>query len=221
MVEWLKLFADRGEAGKRLAAALAPFVTKDAVVLAIPRGGVVVGFQLAKELGVPLDLIIPRKLGAPGNPELAIGAVAEDGTVILNERLVDYLGVSEDYIREESERQRLEIERRLKSYRGYAPYPSLKNRHVVIVDDGIATGYTMKAALASVRKKGAKAVIAAFPVGSPSTVRELERETDRVVCLYTPEDFYAIGQFYEDFSQTSDEEVVKLFKLSRQLLKDS
>lgn len=214
----VKFFADRVDAGKRLASELAQFKNKDAIVLAIPRGGVVVGFEISKALGVPLDIIVPRKIGAPDNPELAIGAVAEDGTTFLNERLVADLGVPQSFIREESERQKAEIQRRQKSYRGDAPYPSLKNRIVIIVDDGIATGYTMRAALASVRKKGAKSVLVAIPVGPPSTIRELEKMADKVICLYTPEVFYAIGEFYGDFSQTTDEEVKELLRLSQKNL---
>src|SRR3990172_758048 len=217
----MKFFADRVDAGKRLATALKSYRSKDAIVLAIPRGGIVVGFEISKELGVSLDIIVPRKIGAPDNPELAIGAVAEDGTTILNERLVTDLGVSDDFIKNESERQKAEIERRLASYRGDITYPSLKNRVVIIVDDGIATGYTMKAAIASVRKKGAKSVVIAIPVGPPSTINELERVSDRVICLYTPEEFYAIGEFYEDFSQTTDEEVKRLFRLRQNQLKGS
>lgn len=190
-------------------------VGKDAIVLAIPRGGVVVGFEVAHVLSIPLDVIIPRKIRAPDNPELAIGAMTEDGTIILDEKLVKYLQVSKDYIKEESERQRLEIERRLKLYRGDAPYPSLKNREVIIVDDGVATGSTMKAALTSVRRRGAKSVMIAVPVCPSSTIKELKREADSVVCLHQPEPFYAIGQFYADFAQTSDEEVAELLKLSR------
>lgn len=212
----MALFADRVDAGRRLASALKALVGKDAIVLAIPRGGVVVGYEVASALDLPLDVIIPRKIGAPGNPELAIGAMTEDGTVLLDERLVMHLQVSEDYIQKESETQKLEIQRRLKLYRGDIPYPSLENRHVILVDDGIATGSTMKAALASVRKRGAKTVIVAIPVGPPSTIRELEREADHVVCLHTPVSFYAIGQFYQDFTQTQDEEVARLLKLNKQ-----
>lgn len=212
----MKLFRDRVEAGKRLVSTLIDFAGKNAIVLAIPRGGIVVGFEVAQALGLPLDVIIPRKISAPDNPELAVGAVTEDGTLILDESLIKHLRVPEDYIKEESERQRLEIERRLKLYRGEALYPSLKNRDVIIVDDGIATGSTMKAALASVRKRGAKTIVVAIPVGPPSTIRELNKEADRVVCLHTPESFYAIGQFYEDFAQTVDEEVIRLLKLSKQ-----
>ncbi|HJX23994.1 MAG TPA: phosphoribosyltransferase [Candidatus Bathyarchaeia archaeon] len=212
----MKLFANRIEAGRRLASALADFISRDGIVLAIPRGGVAVGFEVALALGLPLDVIVPRKIGAPNNPELAIGAMTEDGTVILDDKLVSYLGVSEAYIKKESENQSLEIERRLRLYRGDVPRPNLKNRDVVIVDDGIATGSTMKAALASVRKSGAKRIVVAIPVGPPSTIRELEKEADRVVCLYTPESFSAIGEFYVDFAQTVDEEVKELLKLSKQ-----
>jgi putative phosphoribosyl transferase len=210
------LFADRVDAGKRLVSALRHLVDNDAIVLAIPRGGVVVGYEVAMALGLPLDVIIPRKIGAPSNPELAIGAMTEDGTVLLDERLVERLRVSDYYIKEESAAQRLEIRRRLKLYRGDVPYPSLANRGVILVDDGIATGSTMKAALASVRKRGAKTVVVAIPVGPRSTIMELEREADRVVCLHTPESFYAIGQFYRDFTQTSDEEVARLLKLVKE-----
>jgi predicted phosphoribosyltransferase len=215
-VKSVNLFRNRVDAARRLASALADLAGKDAIVLAIPRGGVVLGFEVARALGVPLDVIIPRKIGAPDNPELAIGAMTEDGTVILDQSLVNYLGVSEDYIKEESRRQRLEIERRLKLYRGNASYPNLKNRDVILVDDGIATGSTMKAALASVRKRGAKTIVIAIPVGPPSTIKELKKEADRVICLHTPESFYAIGQFYDDFTQITDEEVKSLLKLSRQ-----
>ena len=210
------LFADRVDAGRRLAAMLKDLVGTEAIVLAIPRGGVVVGYEVASALGLPLDIIIPRKIGAPSNPELAIGAMTEDGTVLLDDKLVEYLQVSEEYVEKESEIQKLEIQRRLKTYRGDIPYPSLKNRNVIIVDDGIATGSTMKAALASVRKRGAKTVVIAIPVGPPSTIRELEKEATRVVCLYTPESFYAIGQFYKDFTQTRDKEVANLLKLNRE-----
>jgi putative phosphoribosyl transferase len=213
----MTLFADRVDAGKRLAQDLKAHVSKDAVVLAIPRGGVVVGYEVAKALVLSLDVIIPRKIGAPNNPELAIGAMTEDGTILLDDRLVDYLNVSQEYIEEESEAQKAEIHRRLRLYRGDIPYPSLKGREVILIDDGIATGSTMKAALASVRKRGAKSVIIAIPVGPPSTIRELEKEADSVVCLHAPEAFYAIGQFYEDFTQTQDEEVIRLLKLNKQL----
>ncbi|MCL5877309.1 MAG: phosphoribosyltransferase, partial [Candidatus Bathyarchaeota archaeon] len=149
-------------------------------------------------------------------PELAIGAVAEDGSAVLDSNLVEYLDVSQEYIAEESERQRREIERRQGVYRqGMAPR-QIADKDVIIVDDGIATGSTMKAALTSVKNKGAKSLTVAIPVGPPSTIEELKKMADRVVCLYTPEDFQAIGQFYQDFSQTSDHEVISLLKKCRQ-----
>jgi putative phosphoribosyl transferase len=214
--EKVKLFANRIDAGKQLVPALKDLVEKDAIVLAIPRGGVVVGYEIAKALDLSLDVIIPRKIGAPGNPELAIGAMTEDGTVLLDVQLLERLQVSEAYIKQESEAQKQEIQRRLNLYRGDVPYPNLENRDVIIVDDGIATGSTMKAALASVRNKGAKTVTIAIPVGPPSTIRELEGKADHVVCLNTPEAFYAIGQFYEDFAQTQDQEVKRLLKSIRE-----
>jgi predicted phosphoribosyltransferase len=208
-------FADRLDAGKRLAQALADFHGKNAVVLAIPRGGVVVGFEIAAALVLPLDVIIPRKLGAPGNPEFAIGAVTEDGSMVLDDSVVAYLGVSRGYVEEESERQRSEIARRMTLYREGAPATEVRGKDVIVVDDGIATGSTMKAALLSVKNRGAKSVTVAVPVGPPSTIQELTRLSDRVVCLYMPEYFEAIGQFYEDFSQTSDDEVLRLLRLSK------
>jgi putative phosphoribosyl transferase len=147
----MAFFVDRVDAGKHLALALKDFSGENGVVLAIPRGGVVVGFEIAQVLSVPLDVIIPRKIGAPDNPELAIGAIAEDGTVILDDHLITYLGVTREYIKEELERQKHEIERRLKLYRQVASYSNLKQLDVIVVDDGIATGSTMKAALASVK----------------------------------------------------------------------
>jgi predicted phosphoribosyltransferase len=209
-------FSNRIDAGQRLAQALKTQVFMDGLVLAIPRGGVVVGFEVAEMLGLPLDVIIPRKIGAPGNPELAIGAMTEDGTAILDENLMSYLNVPQNYVERESVNQKLEIQRRMQLYRQNEPYPNLKDRDVIVVDDGIATGATMKAALASVKNKGAKSVTAAVPVGPPSTIEELKRQADRVVCLYMPESFYAIGEFYDDFAQTNDYEVIDLLKRNRQ-----
>jgi putative phosphoribosyl transferase len=208
-------FSDRVDAGERLAESLADYKGKNAIVLAIPRGGVVVGYEISKALNLPLDLIIPHKIGAPNNPELAIGAVTEDGTTILDKTLISYMDVPEFFIREETERQKIEIQRRLKMYRQNEPYPNLNGRDVIIVDDGIATGSTMKAALASVKNRRAKTVTIAVPVGPPSTIEELKKQADRVVCPYTPEFFQAIGQFYADFSQTTDEAVIHLLKQSR------
>jgi predicted phosphoribosyltransferase len=209
-------FQDREEAGKMLALKLTEYSNKDTIVLAIPRGGVVIGYQVANELKAPLDIIVPRKIGAPYNSELAIGAVAEDGSLSLDESAVMYMNISKSYIEEESRRQITEIRRRLKLYRGETPYPMLQDHVIIIVDDGIATGSTVKAAIASIRKKKPKSVVVAVPVAPRSTVKELEKEADRVICLSTPEFFYAIGQFYVDFSQTTDGEVIRLLKKSRE-----
>ncbi len=209
-------FSDRIDAGKRLAAALSKYGGRRGVVLAIPRGGVVVGYEIARALNMPLDVIIPHKLGAPDNPELAIGAITEDGTAVLDDNLIAYMGVGTEYIKEESERQKQEIGRRQKLYRQGMPPQNFKGQDVIVVDDGIATGSTMKAALASVKNKGATTVTVAVPVGPPSTIEELKRYADGVVCLYMPEYFQAIGQFYNNFSQTSDGEVIELLKKNRQ-----
>lgn len=208
-------FFDRNDAGKQLAKALIDFPTENGLVLAIPRGGVVVGYQIAEALNLPLDVIVPRKLGAPDNPELAIGAVTEDGTQVIDEGIIAYLNVSNSFIQEESRRQIEEIGRRLQVYRKGMTSLDLKEKDVIIVDDGIATGSTMKAALASVRNRGAASVIVAVPVGPPSTIEELQELADRVVCPYKPDYFQAIGQFYEDFNQTSDEEVIALLNARR------
>jgi putative phosphoribosyl transferase len=205
-------FIDRIDAGRRLAASLKDFSTNNGIVLAIPRGGVVVGYEIAKTLNLSLDVIIPRKLGSPENPELAIGAVAEDGTAILDSQLIKYLGVSREYIAEETQHQKREIQRRLKLYRQETSYPYIEGLDVIVVDDGVATGSTMKAALASVKNRDAKTITVAVPVSPPSTIEELKEMADRVVCLFTPEYFQAIGEFYSDFSQTSDEEVIKLLR---------
>ena len=207
------LFKNRVEAGQKLASALKN-IDKNAIVLAIPRGGVVVGFEVARVFNVPLDIIITRKIGAPGNPELAIGAVAEDGTYLLDNNLVEMMGVPQDYIEREVENQKNEIKRRLQRYRGNSPSPILAKREVILVDDGVATGSTVKAALHFLRRIGVKNLIVAIPVGPADTIKELKREADYVICLHMPEPFYAIGEFYENFDQTSDEEVIELLRQS-------
>jgi predicted phosphoribosyltransferase len=209
------IFANRVDAGRRLASALDKFAESDAIVLAIPRGGVVVGYEIARKLNLSLDIVVPRKIGAPHNPELAIGAVTEDGTIQLNNNLVQYLSVSKDYIEQACEQQRLEITRRLKRYRGDIPYPNLTKRIVIIVDDGVATGATIQAALASIRKKKPALIVVAIPVAPPSIIEDLQKKADRVICLSIPEFFSAVGQFYRNFRQTSDEEVKRLLESSQ------
>lgn len=204
------MFKDRTEAGKILADALSGYKDKSPIVLAIPRGGVVVACEVAKALKAPIDLIIPRKIGAPGQPELAIGAATEDGTTILNQDILRYLRVSDNYIKDETKHQVEEIKRRMERYLGSRPRLSIEGKVVILVDDGVATGATIRAAIASIRKRNPALIVLAIPVGPLDTVEELRREADEVTCLMTPEPFYAIGQFYRSFEQTSDEEVIQI-----------
>ena len=184
----------------------------DVVVLAIPRGGVVVANEVAHAIGAPLDLVITRKIGAPANPELAIGAVTQDGETIMDADLVDRLQVSSAYLEEETAKQAGEIARRMKSYRGIFRSSNLTGKIVVVVDDGIATGSTIKAAVISVRHRNAKEIIVAVPVAPPEVARELSKLADRVVCLETPAFFGAVGQFYSEFDQTDDKTVEGIMK---------
>lgn len=207
------VFTDRRDAGRHLAAALDHLRDQDPVVLAVPRGGVVVGREVAERLGALLDVIVPRKLRAPYNPELAIGAVAEGGAAVLDEMAH---GVSAAYLEQETEAQRAEIARRVKAYRGGRPLPSLAGRTVIVLDDGIATGATLIAALRAVRAMAPAHLVAAVPVAPPESVARMAREADEVVCLSAPEFFQAVGQFYEDFTQVDDAEVVALLSEGRQ-----
>lgn len=206
------VFRNRRDAGRQLGIALLPFRGEDLSVLAIPRGGVVVGAEVALVLGAPLDVIVPRKLRSPDNPELAIGAVAHDGTVSLDPSLGEAPSGDPRYLEQEIRRQMEEITRRMIIYRGRGDYPAMEGRAVVVVDDGIATGSTMVAATRAVRKMRPRRVIAAVPVAPAEGLRRMEREADAVVCLYVPTVFYAVGQFYEDFAQTTDDEVVTLLR---------
>jgi len=203
------IFENRVDAGRRLAARLGRYAGPDAIVLAIPRGGVVVGYEVAAALGVPLDVVIPRKIGAPGQLELAIGAIGDDVSA-LDEETVRYLGVSEEYIRDEIERQRREIERRWRIYHGDRPFPDLKGKTAILVDDGIATGYTTMAAARTIRKKEPAKLVLAVPVAPPESVARLRPEVDEMVVLETPEPFFSVGSWYYEFEQTTDEEVIAL-----------
>jgi putative phosphoribosyl transferase len=211
-------FRDRRDAGRQLALALEPYRTRRPYVLAIPRGGIVVGYEVARALDAPLDVVIPRKLRAPYNPELAIGAVAHDGSVYYDRPLVGSLQVSEEYLRDEIAFQLEEIRRRQAAYRGDRPPPDLQGRVAVVVDDGIATGSTMIAALRAVRTMGPAATVAAVPVAPPEGCERLRGEADEAVCLHTPMLFYAVGQFYDNFEQTSDEEAIALLRAREQEL---
>lgn len=206
------LYLDRADAGKALAAAVKQglgekLASGKPLVLAIPRGGVPIGRDVASALDADLDLVVPRKLGAEGNPEYAIGAVMSDGTLYLNPGALSITGATPEYVEAEKGREMREAARRLEAYRGGRGEPALSGRVVIVVDDGIATGATMVAALRWVRSRGASTVVAAAPVAPPSTVAELRHEADLVICPHTPEPFYAIGAFYESFGQVSDEEV--------------
>ncbi|MGE5541583.1 MAG: phosphoribosyltransferase, partial [Bacillota bacterium] len=180
------------------------------VVLGIPRGGVVVAAEVARGLEAPIDVIIPRKIGAPSNAELAIGAIAQDGTVILDEAMVRALRVERGYIEREARRQTAEIDRRLWVYRGDRPAVGLGSMDVIVVDDGIATGLTMTAALRSVSNQSPSSVVLAVPVAPAEAVERLAPEVDHLVCLATPEPFYAVGQWYARFDQVDDDEVISI-----------
>ena len=205
-------FADRHDAGRQLAAALRKRTAPDAMVVALPRGGVPVGFEIASALGMPLDILIVRKLGSPGSAEYGIGAVTDgqEPHTVLNEDALRYVRPPPGYVESEIGRQLAEIIRRRKAYlQGRAPLPVL-GREVIVADDGIATGSTARVALQALRQAGARRLLLAVPVASPSALEALRGEADEVVCLHAPPSFEAVGQFYADFAQTQDEEVVRL-----------
>ena len=208
-------FIDRIDAGRRLAKKLEAYCgRKDLLVLGIPRGGVPVAFQVATELGAPLDVFVVRKLGVPGHEELAFGAIATGGVQVLDPEIVEEAGISKQDIERIAARERQELNRREYVYRGGHRPLDLEGKTVILVDDGIATGASTMAAIAALRELKPVGIVLAAPVAPPSTCRRLRRKVDDLVCLDTPETFYAIGQFYEDFSQVSDEEVTSLLQLN-------
>lgn len=202
------MFRDRTEAGERLAELLVERGVKADVVLAVPRGGLPVGRAVADALSAPLDVVVARKLGAPGNPELAIGAVASDGTVWVNEDMVERLGVDPAYVERERAEQAKAAREKAERYRGDRPVPDLAGKRVLIVDDGIATGATIIACLRQAYEAGAERVVLAVPVASPDAAARLEREADEFVAVDTPPYFSAVGQFYRSFAQVSDAEAI-------------
>lgn len=207
------LFRDRTEAGRVLAGKLMRYANRpDVLVLALPRGGVPVAYEVAQALHVPLDVFLVRKLGVPGREELAMGAIASGGLRVLNEDVVRALDIPEEEIERIAAAEGQELERRERAYRDDRPVPDVRGRIIILVDDGLATGSTMRAAVAALRQRQPARIVVAVPVGSADTCAEFQSEADEAVCARTPEPFYAVGLWYDDFSQTSDEEVHKLLE---------
>ena len=212
-----RAFANRTEAGRLLAEKLVNYAGRaDVIVLGLPRGGVPVAFEVAQRLGALLDVFIVRKLGVPGFEELAAGAIASGGVRVLNEDVMRAIPHADEAINAITARETAELERREQIYREGRPPPELRDRIVILVDDGLATGATMRAAVKALRERGAAKIVVAVPVGPPDTCHELEERADETICLSTPEFFQAVGQYYEDFSQTSDEDVRELLSRAAQ-----
>ncbi len=212
-----RAFANRTEAGRLLAEKLVQYAGRDdVVVLGLPRGGVPLAYEVAKRLRAPLNVFIVRKLGVPGFEELAAGAIASGGVRVLNEDVMRAIPHADEAIEAVTARETAELERREQIYREGRPPPEFHDRIVILVDDGLATGATMRAAVKALRQTGAAKIVVAVPVGPPDTCHELEEEADETICLSTPEFFQAVGQYYEDFSQTSDEDVRELLSQAAQ-----
>lgn len=207
------VFRDRADAGKRLAVELGHYRDRSNVlVLGLPRGGVVVAAEVARALHCPLDVLIVKKLGFPTNAELAVGAISETGAVVFNEDLIAVYGVSREYLDREAARKREEIDRRVSLYRGGRRGPELAGKTVILVDDGVATGATVKAAIASLRQERVARLVVAMPVAAPDAERELSQMADEWACLQAPFGFMAVGGYYQDFDQVEDDEVVEILK---------
>jgi putative phosphoribosyl transferase len=209
-------FADRSDAGRRLAKALARFATEQPLVLALPRGGVPVGYEIAQALDAPLDLVLVRKIGAPFQPELAVGAVVDGDQpeTVINRDIVDEFQIPESWLKSEAARQLEEIQRRRRLYRAGRPKVEICDRTVIVVDDGIATGATMEAALHAIRRAGPRRLVLAVPMAPPDTIERLRPQVDEIECLIAPRYLGAIGMFYADFRQLSDDDVVDLLRLA-------
>jgi predicted phosphoribosyltransferase len=209
----LKAFRDRSEAGRLLARRLARYRGRDdVIVLALPRGGAPVAYEIAVALDAPLDVFVVRKLGVPSQPELAMGAIASGGIRVLSHEVIDDFGIEQDVIDFVAEREQRELERRERIFRSGRPSPSLKDRVVILVDDGIATGATMRAAIQAVRAQAPKRIVVAAPVAARQSLEEMSADADEIMCLLSPEPLMGIGLWYEDFAQLRDEEVVDLLK---------
>lgn len=208
-----RAFRDRTEAGQVLASRLTAYARRPGViVLGLPRGGVPVAFQVATALQVPLDVFMVRKLGVPGQEELAMGAIASGGVRVLNEDILQQLGISQEALDSVTRHEQRELERREARYRNGRPPPDLKGRTVILVDDGLATGSTMRVAAVALRQQKPARIVIAVPVAARETCAELSSYADEIVCVITPQDFYAVGMWYEDFSPVSDEEVLELME---------
>jgi putative phosphoribosyl transferase len=212
------LFQNRFEGGRLLASKLSHLANRsDVVVLALPRGGVPVGFEVVKALNAPLDVFVVRKLGVPGHKELAMGAIASGGIRVLNEKVVRTLGIPDEVVDTVAAEEERELERREREYRDGRPPIDVRGRTVILVDDGLATGSSMRVAALALKQKNPAQIVVAVPVASPDTCAEFESEVDQVICAVTPEPFWAVGQWYLDFSQTSDEEVRDLLRRAASL----
>jgi putative phosphoribosyl transferase len=214
----MALFKDRVDAGKKLAKELSKYANhSDVLILALPRGGVPVAFEVAKELNVRMDVFIVRKLGVPGNEELAMGAISSDNIRVLNEDVVRSFQIPERIINMVSENELKELERRERAYRGDRPKPEISGSTVILIDDGLATGATMRAAAAAIKTKNPAKIVVAVPTGARDTCELFGKEVDEVICVATPEPFYGVGAWYGNFSQTTDEEVCELLDKARAL----
>ena len=209
------VFRDRIDAGTRLAAELTRYIDSRPVVLGLPRGGVAVAEPIAAKLSCPLDIIVVRKLGAPNRSELGVGAIAEHGVRVLNDELVRYLRVSDEHLALVEARERDELNRRVERYRSQQPEVDLEARTAIIIDDGLATGYTARAAVLAARVRGASEIVVAVPIGAEDTVAALAELADQVIALSVPKDFRAVGFWYRDFTQTSDRQVLAILKAAR------
>ncbi|MFQ6034558.1 MAG: phosphoribosyltransferase [Sedimentisphaerales bacterium] len=207
-----KPFSGRIEAGRLLAGQLSEFRSQKPAVLGIPRGGIIIAQQIADVLEADLDIILSHKLGAPGNPELAIGAVCEDGKLFIDQRISSYVGADGDYIEQEKARQLQQIARRIERYREVLPKLPLQAKVVIITDDGVATGATMQAALWAVRQERPQKLVAALPVGPEDTLKKLAEDADETICLQAPPFFSALSQFYSQFAQVEDEELLEILE---------
>lgn len=213
------IFRDRKQAGERLAKKLMRYADRDDVlVLALPRGGVPVGFEIAHALRVPLDVFVVRKIGTPGQEELAMGAIAPGGVREINQDIVEALMISDETIELLARQEQAELERREKAYRGDRPGPEVRDRIIILVDDGLATGASMRAAIHALKKMMPAKIIVAVPVGAVDTCEELGKRVDQIICLDRPEPFYGVGGWYADFSQTSDREVRELLDLANKMI---